>query len=112
MTVPNIMKVMNPKLVGFSTGDGWFLSRTSQFNMAFVGAMDQDLLLQARKLLARMKNDRRVDFENHWKVGKIKVNMYTIKQKFEKFFLHFFLYFFLRFFFLVISTTKKSIFFS
>lgn len=70
---------MNPKLVGYSTSDGRFSSRSSQFNMAYVGAMDQDLMLQARKLIARMRSDRRVDFENHWKVRSNFVAISTVR---------------------------------
>ena len=69
LTVPNLLKIMNPKLVGYSKGDGNTYSHNAQFNVAYSGAMDQDLIGQARRLITIMKNDKRVDYENHWKVN-------------------------------------------
>ncbi|KAK6624207.1 hypothetical protein RUM44_011066 [Polyplax serrata] len=68
LTVPNLLKVMNPNLVGYSEGNGNTFSHNAQFNVAYSGAMDQDLMGQAIRLLRRMKRDRRVDFKNHWKM--------------------------------------------
>lgn len=59
---------MNPNLMGYSTGNGGVFSKESQLNVAFSGAMDQDLMGQANRLLRKMKEDKRVDFKNHWKV--------------------------------------------
>lgn len=59
---------MNPNLIGYSEGDGNTYSENAQFNVAFNGAMDQDLMEQATRLIRRMKKDKRVDFQNQWKV--------------------------------------------
>lgn len=67
-TLPNILKEFNPKLVGYSLGDGLGHQRVTQFNTAEIGAMSRDLPHMARELVKRMKNDPRVDIENDWKV--------------------------------------------
>lgn len=59
---------MNPKLVGYALGDGSSFSKQAQFNMAFNGAMDQDLMQEARRLMNKMERDPRIDLKNNWKV--------------------------------------------
>lgn len=67
-TVPNILKEFNPKLFGYSKGTSYSFSRRSQFNVAVMGAVDQEMLYQAKVLVQRIKADRRVDIKKHWKV--------------------------------------------
>lgn len=55
-------------MVGYSLGDGLGHQRITQFNTAEIGAMSRDLPHMARELVKRMKNDPRVDIQNHWKV--------------------------------------------
>ncbi|KAL0279547.1 UNVERIFIED_CONTAM: hypothetical protein PYX00_001076 [Menopon gallinae] len=68
LTVPNLLKVMNPELVGYSIGDGSPFSKAAQFNAAYFGAMDQDIMGQAVWLVRKLKTDPRVDFRNDWKM--------------------------------------------
>lgn len=68
LTIPNILKEYNPKLYGFSLGDGLGTHRSSRFNTAEIGAMSRDITHQAWNLIARMKSDPNVDMQNHWKV--------------------------------------------
>ena len=68
LTIPNILKEFNPKLFGFSLADSFTHHRESQFNIAEIGAMSQDLPFMTRQLVKRIKKDPRVDFNNDWKV--------------------------------------------
>ncbi|XP_071455288.1 phospholipase B1, membrane-associated-like [Hetaerina americana] len=68
LTLPNILKEFNPQLVGFSLGDGKSENRNAQFNVAVAGAMDQDLLYEAKVLVRRISKDPRVDMQRHWKL--------------------------------------------
>lgn len=68
VTLPNILKEFNPKLIGFATGDSLSHQKSSQFNVAELGAMSMDLSFMVRELVKRIKRDHRVDFKNDWKV--------------------------------------------
>ncbi|XP_055384985.1 phospholipase B1, membrane-associated-like [Condylostylus longicornis] len=68
VTLPNILKMFNPKLYGYSTGDGLTIDKSSKFNLAEPMTMSPDLLFQAKVLINRMRNDGKVDFKNHWKM--------------------------------------------
>jgi len=68
-TLPNIMRVFNPNLFGYSLPGSFNHQRRSNFNTAELGALSVDMPLQARLLIKRMKNDPRVDLQNHWKVS-------------------------------------------
>ncbi|XP_046667752.1 phospholipase B1, membrane-associated-like [Homalodisca vitripennis] len=68
LTVPNILKMFNPRLSGYSVGKGEFLSPNSHMNVAVPVSADADALKQARILVYKMKKDRGVDFHNDWKV--------------------------------------------
>ncbi|KAG8239899.1 hypothetical protein J437_LFUL019491, partial [Ladona fulva] len=67
LTIPNILKEFNPRLIGYSLGDGLSNNKKAQFNVAVSGAMDQDLLHEAKELVRRMRRDPRVDMARHWK---------------------------------------------
>ncbi|XP_059480389.1 phospholipase B1, membrane-associated-like [Neocloeon triangulifer] len=68
LTVPNILKNFNSNLTGFSVGDGHSESRSSRFNVAVNGAMDQDMEFAAATLVRRMQADHTIDFKNDWKM--------------------------------------------
>ncbi|KAL3052292.1 hypothetical protein OYC64_004942 [Pagothenia borchgrevinki] len=67
-TLPNILKYFNQNLTGFSVGKGKQETSESFLNQAVAGAKSNDLLPQVRALVARMKNDSRINFESDWKV--------------------------------------------
>jgi len=66
--LPNILKVFNPKLIGYALGDALAEQRFSQFNVAEVGALSRDLPFMTRELVKRMKMDKRVNITEDWKV--------------------------------------------
>ncbi|KAL1117839.1 hypothetical protein AAG570_004154, partial [Ranatra chinensis] len=68
LTLPNILKVFNPNIIGYSLGDSLSHETKSQFNTAEIGAMARDLPFMARELVKRMKQDKRVDIKNDWKI--------------------------------------------
>uniref|UniRef100_A0A182WFB0 SGNH hydrolase-type esterase domain-containing protein n=1 Tax=Anopheles minimus TaxID=112268 RepID=A0A182WFB0_9DIPT len=72
-TLPNILKVFNPKLVGYSLGDAYPFHRDSQFNMAEIGAVSYDIPYMARAMVQRIRNDPRVDFKRDWKLVTIAI---------------------------------------
>ncbi|NXG22658.1 PLB1 Phospholipase, partial [Grallaria varia] len=67
-TLANILREFNPSLVGYSTGTGKQDSANAAFNQAVAGARADDVPGQARKLVDRMKNDSRINFQNDWKL--------------------------------------------
>lgn len=75
MTIPNIVKVFNPRLVGYAYGDSLAEHKFSQFNVAEVGALSRDLPFMTRELVNRIKMDRRVNLNDDWKV-KLKIVLY------------------------------------
>jgi hypothetical protein len=68
LTLPNILKEFNPKLVGYSIGDSLGFMKDSKFNVAERRAMNKDLVFQAQLLIQRMKADHSVDFYKDCKV--------------------------------------------
>ncbi|XP_039276835.1 phospholipase B1, membrane-associated-like [Nilaparvata lugens] len=73
LTVANILREVNPNLVGYSYGDSTTHARAAQFNVAEIGAISEDLVYQASLLVKRIRSDPRVDFENHWKLVFIQI---------------------------------------
>ncbi|XP_046392037.1 phospholipase B1, membrane-associated-like [Ischnura elegans] len=67
-TMPNILKVFNPKLVGYAVGRGDFLSYNAQLNVAITSSIDDDAFNQVKLFVRKMKQDPRIDFKNDWKV--------------------------------------------
>ncbi|XP_039301906.1 phospholipase B1, membrane-associated isoform X2 [Solenopsis invicta] len=67
-TLPNILKVFNPKLTGYSTGTGEFISTAARLNVAFPVAATEDALQQARILVQRIKSDPKINVKKHWKL--------------------------------------------
>ncbi|XP_065335675.1 phospholipase B1, membrane-associated-like [Cloeon dipterum] len=68
LTVPNIIKEFNPRLRGYSTGKGEFHSPNSRLNVAIPVSADENLLQQARILVARMRKDSQINIQKHWKL--------------------------------------------
>ncbi|XP_053301522.1 phospholipase B1, membrane-associated [Pleuronectes platessa] len=67
-TLPNILKYYNGNLTGFSVGMGKEQTPQAFLNQAVAGAKSGDIPSQVRTLVARMKNDSRINFETDWKV--------------------------------------------
>ncbi|XP_059212464.1 phospholipase B1, membrane-associated-like [Centropristis striata] len=67
-TLPNILKHFNQNLTGFSVGKGKQHTDQAFLNQAVAGAKSKDIPKQVRALVARMKNDSRINFESDWKV--------------------------------------------
>ncbi|XP_070499489.1 phospholipase B1, membrane-associated-like [Chironomus tepperi] len=69
ITLPNILKVYNPNLYGYSINEySNSYEKASRFNVAEAGAMSQDTVSQAKNLVKRMRSDKNVDMKNHWKL--------------------------------------------
>jgi hypothetical protein len=66
--LPNILRLFNPHIVGYSTGDSTTVDKESGFNVGEAGALSYQMPYQARVLVERIKRDRRVDFQRDWKV--------------------------------------------
>ncbi|XP_049546327.1 phospholipase B1, membrane-associated-like [Anopheles darlingi] len=72
-TLPNILKVFNPQLVGYSYGDSMPFHWETQFNMAEIGAVSYDIPHMARAMVERIRRDRRVDWKRDWKMVTIAI---------------------------------------
>ncbi|XP_005175113.2 phospholipase B1, membrane-associated-like [Musca domestica] len=68
LTLPNILKVFNPRLYGFSTQDGVAVDRHAHLNIAEPMIMSRDLVYQVQVLIQRMRQDPRIDMQRHWKL--------------------------------------------
>ncbi|XP_043603666.1 phospholipase B1, membrane-associated-like [Bombus pyrosoma] len=68
LTLPNILKEFNPKLVGYSLGDAISTDPVAQLNVAESGAMSKDMTFMATYLVNKMKDDPRIDINKHWKL--------------------------------------------
>ncbi|XP_071440036.1 phospholipase B1, membrane-associated-like [Hetaerina americana] len=73
VTLPNILKVFNPNLVGYSKGRGDFLSYNAQLNVAIPAAIDDDSLDQAKLFVYKMQRDPAVNFTHDWKLLSISI---------------------------------------
>uniref|UniRef100_A0A1B0FV22 Putative phospholipase n=1 Tax=Lutzomyia longipalpis TaxID=7200 RepID=A0A1B0FV22_LUTLO len=67
-TIPNILKVYNPNLFGYSFTDASSFQRISRFNVAESGAMSRDMPYQAWNLIKRMRSNPNVNITKHWKM--------------------------------------------
>ncbi|VVC30183.1 Hypothetical protein CINCED_3A001765 [Cinara cedri] len=77
LTIPNILKVFNPKLFGYARGNSVTLQKDSQFNVAEVGAVSRDLLFMTRELVKRIKMDKRVNLNEDWKLISLMIGSNT-----------------------------------
>ncbi|KAJ3606857.1 hypothetical protein NHX12_026375 [Muraenolepis orangiensis] len=64
-TLPNILKKFNPALQGFSEGR---VERKKGFNMAISGAKTSDIPAQVKALIKAMMENKKVDYNNDWKL--------------------------------------------
>ncbi|XP_006608907.1 phospholipase B1, membrane-associated-like [Apis dorsata] len=68
LTLPNIFKEFNPKLIGYALKDGQTSELfASQLNVAEIGAISRDIPFMAKYLIIRMRHDTRIDINKHWK---------------------------------------------
>ncbi|CAB1343107.1 unnamed protein product [Coregonus sp. 'balchen'] len=67
-TLPNILREFNPFLTGYSVAKGKEHTPQAFLNQAVAGEKAKDIPDQVRALVARMKNDSRVNFQEDWKV--------------------------------------------
>ncbi|XP_075940811.1 phospholipase B1, membrane-associated-like [Anarhichas minor] len=67
-TLPNILKHFNHNLTGYSVGMGKQHTPQAFLNQAVAGAKSNAILPQVQALVAKMKNDSRINFESDWKV--------------------------------------------
>ncbi|XP_071876922.1 phospholipase B1, membrane-associated-like isoform X2 [Bombus fervidus] len=68
LTLPNILKEFNPKLIGYSLRDAISTDPAAQLNVAEGGAMSEDMTFMATYLVNKIKNDPRIDINKHWKL--------------------------------------------
>ncbi|XP_068986794.1 phospholipase B1, membrane-associated-like isoform X1 [Bombus flavifrons] len=68
LTLPNILKEFNPKLIGYSLGDAISTDPAAQLNVAEGGAISKDITFMATYLVNKMKDDPRIDINKHWKL--------------------------------------------
>jgi len=66
LTVPNLLRVYNPSLTGYSTGTGGPTSSGAHFNQAVSGAIASDMRAQAVTLHGMMAKDS--NFKNTYKL--------------------------------------------
>ncbi|KAM8832531.1 phospholipase B1, membrane-associated-like isoform 2-T2 [Spinachia spinachia] len=67
-TLPNILKMFNHNLTGYSLGMGKQQTPQAFLNQAVAGAKSSGIPSQVRALVARMKKDSRINFESDWKL--------------------------------------------
>ncbi|XP_012527812.1 phospholipase B1, membrane-associated isoform X2 [Monomorium pharaonis] len=68
LTLPNILKVFNPNLIGYALGDSLTTHKLSQLNIAESGAESADMMYMAEMLVKKIKNDPRINVQKHWKL--------------------------------------------
>nr|CAI5857247.1 unnamed protein product [Callosobruchus analis] len=68
LTLPNILKVFNSNLVGFTTKPSLTIEKSSSFNVAEAGAISADTPHMTELLINRMKTDPGVNITHHWKI--------------------------------------------
>ncbi|KAK1118668.1 hypothetical protein K0M31_014972 [Melipona bicolor] len=68
LTLPNILKEYNPKLIGYSYEDSTSIDPGAGLNVAEAGAMSIDMPYMAQHLVNKIKHDSRIDVNKHWKL--------------------------------------------
>ncbi|ELU02977.1 hypothetical protein CAPTEDRAFT_121773, partial [Capitella teleta] len=69
ITLTNVIRKFSPAVRGYSfCGSTTLNVRKSAFNLAEAGARNVHLPQQTEDLIARMKNDTTIDYQNDWKV--------------------------------------------
>lgn len=77
-TLPNILKVFNPNLIGFALNTSISVQKESQLNVAEIAAISEDMPYMAKVLISRMKKNPRISINEDWKVN---INSVVIKIK-------------------------------
>nr|XP_021145178.1 phospholipase B1, membrane-associated isoform X1 [Columba livia]XP_021145179.1 phospholipase B1, membrane-associated isoform X1 [Columba livia] len=67
-TLANILREFNPSLIGYSIGTGRQDTDNASLNQAVAGNHAEHVPAQVRRLVDRMKNDTRIDFQTDWKL--------------------------------------------
>ncbi|XP_061846104.1 phospholipase B1, membrane-associated [Colius striatus] len=67
-TLANILREFNPSLIGYSTGTGRETTANAALNQAVAGSHAEDVPAQVKRLVDRMKNDTRINFQTDWKL--------------------------------------------
>ncbi|KAM6432625.1 phospholipase B1, membrane-associated [Rhynochetos jubatus] len=67
-TLANILREFNPSLIGYSTGTGRESTDNAALNQAVAGSRAEHVPAQVRRLVDRMKNDTRINFQTDWKL--------------------------------------------
>ncbi|XP_033619310.1 phospholipase B1, membrane-associated isoform X2 [Fukomys damarensis] len=67
-TLPNILLEFNRNLTGYAVGTGDANDANAFLNQAVPGAKAEDLMKQVQSLVQKMKDDRRINFQEDWKV--------------------------------------------
>lgn len=74
LTLPNILKLYNPRLHGYAVGHSLGADvNVSRFNLAEPMLNIQDLPFQAHVLIERFRRDPKVNLKEHWKLLSIQV---------------------------------------
>ncbi|GJQ87242.1 hypothetical protein Trydic_g8471 [Trypoxylus dichotomus] len=68
LTLPNILKLYNPNLIGYSLRTSNTFEKASQFNVAEDSAISSDLPYMTKILLKRITSDSRVNIKEDWKM--------------------------------------------
>ncbi|XP_060066978.1 phospholipase B1, membrane-associated-like [Ylistrum balloti] len=68
LTLPNILKLYNPNVRGWSTGTGNVNSAGAHLNVAVTGSIAADLPDQARMLVSRINADPNINAATDWKL--------------------------------------------
>ncbi|KAF5295139.1 hypothetical protein FQA39_LY13290 [Lamprigera yunnana] len=67
-TLPNILKLFNPNLLGYAFKDSFINHNYSQLNVAEAGAMSIDMPFMSKELIKRIKHNPQINLNNDWKM--------------------------------------------
>jgi len=68
VTLPNIIKLYNPNVIGFSLNTGNVNSSTAAFNVGQPGHTSHEIYEQAKLLVSRIRANPNVNFNEDWKL--------------------------------------------
>ncbi|CAH0558645.1 unnamed protein product [Brassicogethes aeneus] len=87
LTLPNILKVFNPKLQGYAVKASLNTQKEAQFNVAQTGAMSMDVPHMTDLLVKRLKTHSHINFNEDWKITDKICEAKPIKKKFVRSFI-------------------------
>ena len=79
-TLPNLIKQYNPDLIGFSVNTTTAFDPSNIENPSISGARASNILFEAVKMVAKMKADQSVNFEEDWKLVTLLVGVNDLCQ--------------------------------